>query len=258
MKNPFTKSSVYRYKIAWDLVPANSQTVLDYGAGNGDFLSGLKHKNKKINLIALEIDKNKKKVISKLKYINVAKIHKNKILLKNNAVDVVTMLDVLEHVPDEKVVLNEVWRILKPGGKLVLTVPNKGLTEILDPGNIKFRYPKLHKFLYKHILKKDDYVEKFCCGKLCGDVSLQKRMWHRHYKLQQLKKLFGNRFEIVYVTYYGMFHTVISAINEVSRVIYRKDQTFLKRLYMYDTRKNFGKLSYSLMVEAVKKVIKET
>ncbi|HBG26852.1 MAG: hypothetical protein A2Y10_07700 [Planctomycetes bacterium GWF2_41_51] len=46
-----------------------------------------------------------------------------KIELNDNSADCVTLLDVLEHVEDEKKVLSEVFRILKPGGLLICTVP---------------------------------------------------------------------------------------------------------------------------------------
>ena len=43
--------------------------------------------------------------------------------LRDECADCVTMLDVLEHLPDDKRALREVERILKPGGILVLSVP---------------------------------------------------------------------------------------------------------------------------------------
>ncbi len=43
--------------------------------------------------------------------------------LDGGSCDVVTLLDVLEHLDDERGALSEVWRILAPGGRLVLTVP---------------------------------------------------------------------------------------------------------------------------------------
>jgi ubiquinone/menaquinone biosynthesis C-methylase UbiE len=39
------------------------------------------------------------------------------------SVDIVTLLDVLEHIPDDRKALHEIHRVLKPGGLLVLTVP---------------------------------------------------------------------------------------------------------------------------------------
>ncbi len=43
--------------------------------------------------------------------------------LDDNSADLVTMLDVLEHLCDDKLALKEVFRVLKPGGALILTVP---------------------------------------------------------------------------------------------------------------------------------------
>ncbi|MGM0575921.1 MAG: class I SAM-dependent methyltransferase [Myxococcota bacterium] len=44
-------------------------------------------------------------------------------MLPTGHFDVVTMFDVLEHLDDEGPALHEVRRLLKPGGRLVLTVP---------------------------------------------------------------------------------------------------------------------------------------
>ena len=43
--------------------------------------------------------------------------------LRDNCADIVTMLDVLEHLSDDSKALGEVQRILKPGGALILSVP---------------------------------------------------------------------------------------------------------------------------------------
>ena len=43
--------------------------------------------------------------------------------LRDNCADIVTMLDVLEHLSDDGAALREVQRILKPGGALILSVP---------------------------------------------------------------------------------------------------------------------------------------
>lgn len=48
------------------------------------------------------------------------------IALRDQSVDVVTALDVLEHVREDLPVLKEINRILTPGGKLIVTVPAYG------------------------------------------------------------------------------------------------------------------------------------
>lgn len=45
--------------------------------------------------------------------------------LPDGSADAVTSFTVLEHVPDEQAALGEMRRILRPGGKLIITVPNR-------------------------------------------------------------------------------------------------------------------------------------
>ncbi|MEX2237103.1 MAG: class I SAM-dependent methyltransferase [Dehalococcoidia bacterium] len=45
-------------------------------------------------------------------------------------------LDVLEHIPDASAVVAEISRVLRPGGLLVLTVPNRGVLRKLDSYNL--------------------------------------------------------------------------------------------------------------------------
>lgn len=46
--------------------------------------------------------------------------------------DVVTLLAVLEHIEHEQAILQEIHRVLKPGGKLILTVPSVWAQPVLE------------------------------------------------------------------------------------------------------------------------------
>ncbi len=78
--------------------------------------------------------------------------------------DLMLLADVLEHIPDDKEAVDWMWNHLKPGGKVVITVP-------------------AHQFLWTEM---DDVCHHF-----------------RRYSRPQLAKLFSDRFEINYCSYYN-------------------------------------------------------
>ncbi len=43
--------------------------------------------------------------------------------LESESVDLITLLDVIEHLDDDGAALREAWRVLRPGGHLLITVP---------------------------------------------------------------------------------------------------------------------------------------
>jgi ubiquinone/menaquinone biosynthesis C-methylase UbiE len=47
----------------------------------------------------------------------------SKLPYKNNFFDIVSCMDVLEHIENEEKAIKEIFRVLKPGGELILTVP---------------------------------------------------------------------------------------------------------------------------------------
>ncbi|MCH8241407.1 MAG: class I SAM-dependent methyltransferase [Planctomycetes bacterium] len=106
--------------------------------------------------------------------------------------DTIAIIEVIEHVPDESTTLAELARILRPGGRLLLTTPHRGWLTFLDVGNFKFVFPRLHRFI--HVRIKGDggyYQDRFVRGAekgLIGDISVSndRRPWHRHYKPGQI------------------------------------------------------------------------
>ena len=93
-------------------------TLLDIGAGTGEFLSVAKQNSWKC--VGVEPNKKAKEIALKK---GVAFVE-NTSDLDDASIDVITMWHVLEHVPDVEKQIVELNRLLKPGGTILIAVPN--------------------------------------------------------------------------------------------------------------------------------------
>ncbi|GAA4279542.1 class I SAM-dependent methyltransferase [Aquimarina mytili] len=92
--------------------------LLDLGAGTGDFLAFAQKLN--WNIKGVEPNERAKKLAEE-KGVFLEPDTKS---LESEKFDIITMWHVLEHVPDLQLQINELKRLLKPGGHLVIAVPN--------------------------------------------------------------------------------------------------------------------------------------
>jgi len=102
-------------------VGARQGKILDIGCGSGIILKALE---KFGTAYGIELSF---KAIHFLKKRNLSRIVQSdinqSISYKKNTFSVITCLDVLEHVEDDLALLNEVVRVCKPGGHIIITVP---------------------------------------------------------------------------------------------------------------------------------------
>lgn len=88
------------------------------------------------------IDKNKKPLIDQ--YTNIDFFRIVLPLLKNipsNIFDYAVSFQVIEHIKEDTLFLKELRRILKPGGKLLLTTPNRLRSVSMNPWHIREYLP---------------------------------------------------------------------------------------------------------------------
>jgi len=100
---------------------AENITVLDIGAFDGYISGELK---KEIDFVPLLLDINIEGLkIAKTKGISPFLASGTYIPLKNNSVDLVLCLDVIEHICDDRALIKEITRVLKEEGFLVISTP---------------------------------------------------------------------------------------------------------------------------------------
>jgi O-antigen/teichoic acid export membrane protein len=227
---PFAKQTVQqtseltdRQKWAYAWMP-QSECVIDIGCSNSSLIESLPNKSKYTIGIDTDIDalKSISHQGSKLHLINA---QAESLPLKTEFADVVLLLDVLEHTRDDKMVISEAYRILKPNGLLIMSIPYKGLFSFLDPQNLS------------HRLK---------TGK--------KNLIHRHYGEKDLRRLLFRLFKIEDKHFGGLFLYPITfwGANYFNKHFGIDVSIYCKKLGDLDNDISWGKLSYNLIIRARK------
>lgn len=104
--------------------PTAPITILEVGCSSGYMLKALKNKFPQAMVIGSDVvyqplvDLSQNLLNTPLFQFDVTQCP-----LPSNCVDVIVMLNVLEHIENDKLALEQIHRILKPGGLLVLEVP---------------------------------------------------------------------------------------------------------------------------------------
>lgn len=101
-----------------------------------------------------------------------------------------SLLDVLEHVHEQRALLGEICRVVVPGGVVIVTVPRQHLFSFLDVGNFKFLFPRLHRWHDCRRHSREEYHQRHVADPdgLIGDISARKR-WHEHFTPARLERL---------------------------------------------------------------------
>lgn len=87
----------------------------------------------------------------------------NELPFENNRFERIICNHVLEHIPDDKKAMAELFRVLKPGGMAILQVPWSPLLEetIEDPSHISVAEREIHYGQFDHVrLYGNDYTTK--------------------------------------------------------------------------------------------------
>ena len=164
-ENVIFQRHMIAYKEASKLI---SGTVLEIGCGEGYGISELVQFSKKY----IGVDKFDTYISEDIKKQNDIVFHKMEIPpllnIEDNSIDFVVTFQVIEHIQDDNYFLREIFRVLKPGGKLLLTTPNKLMSLSRNPWHIREYTP----FEMKEILRKN-FVKSEVKGVYGNDIVME-------------------------------------------------------------------------------------
>lgn len=131
-------------------------TIVEVGCGAGHVLKEITHKINTKNLIGIDIledwlNQAKEKLGDKVKLI---KGFAEKLPFNDNSIDYLVCSEVLEHVIDPIVVLNEIKRTVKENGLIVISIPNE---TIINKIKNLFDSVKLYDKLFPNLEKHNDW-----------------------------------------------------------------------------------------------------
>ena len=114
-----------KYRLVREFLGSWLGVAADIGCGPGVFTSYMSVRAK--HLVALDID------CASLQRVKFRNRHRSNahfaattvtsLPFSDNAFETVLFLEVLEHIEDDRAALREIWRVLRPEGRLVISVP---------------------------------------------------------------------------------------------------------------------------------------
>lgn len=165
----------------WIKAPVHS--LLDIGCHDGAWLHNCSHLYPNTKLVGADIDKpNLEKAKKRLPSAEFHHTSAENLPFPNETFQYVTCTEVLEHLPIELrgPSLQEIRRVLKPGGTLIITVPHAGWFAWLDSNNMRLRMPSLYSRIVKQGLRDPTYT---AFGRHVE--------WHHHFTYEELRSLAG-------------------------------------------------------------------
>ncbi len=207
--------------------------VLDVGCGRGFYIKSLTFYKFIKEIHGIDINKNylnqAKKIITNDERISLKLKTIYKTDYPNNYFDLIIASEVLEHLKNDQNALKEIRRILKPKGKLIITVPQKNFPFFWDPINWT-----LMKFFNTHIDKNIWWLAGIWADheRLYDKKMIIELLKSTGFKILSIKEIIHWSWPFSHFLLYGIGKNIVEKlkINEFNRFYFNSDKKISKIL----------------------------
>jgi 2-polyprenyl-3-methyl-5-hydroxy-6-metoxy-1,4-benzoquinol methylase len=175
-------------------------SILDYGCGTGRISLILGAEGYSVRGVDPAVEHIKKaKELNQLPLVKFELLTGNESIGDDESYDAVVSSSVFEFVPDPEQYIQDIYRVLKPGGILIISFPNRfSLWRVYS----KIRFGKVYNhFKFQTTRKKSEIVElfkKYKFKKVGGTQYYESAFDHKGLGFLNASRLFGTLFVIVF------------------------------------------------------------
>lgn len=248
MSTPITYRDLLmdRYRQVFEWVPEGCDTILDVGCGNALFTQWLRQRATHVYGVDHNA-RNCRKGRAEYPDLCLAASAAETLPFPDETFDCVVCSDTIEHVDDDAAAVAELFRVCRPGGVVILTMPQGGLFGWLDGENLVNGLFEL--------------VRRLRLPKPGGGRLLERFRYrpHHHYPLGKVMALVGERGTVEEVYRGGLLlYPLLYLIEKIlesfcGRDLVSADYRGLRRLRDWDYRHRWGALAFNVAVRVRRK-----
>lgn len=242
---------------------SGKEKILEIGCGRGFYLKTLI--NLWPNLMITGLDLNEK-------YLNIARqfVNNQKVkLIQGDAISLpfanqsfgrIIATEILEHIPDDQKAISEMYRVLKPGGIAMITVPNKNYPFFWDPLNWL-----LERIFNCHIPAHIWWLAGLWADhqRLYNKDDLKTKLTQAGFKIEENWQATHFCFPFAHFLLYGIGKNIVEKglLKSFNRFKIKPKRSWLNLIFLWPLRKidqqNEKNQNFSSSVNIILKIIKE-
>lgn len=241
---------------------SGKEKILDIGCGRGFYLKVLYSCFPKLKLYGLDLNQEylnyAKRILAK-KSVQLIKAEATNLPFGNNFFDRVIASEILEHLKDDQGAIKEIYRVLKPEGIALITVPNRNYPFFWDPINWL-----LEKFFNFHFPSNIWWLAGIWADhqRLYDEKKLREKLKKAGFKVEKTWLATQFCFPFSHFLFYGLGKNLIERgfFSDFNRFLYQPKQSLLNKILLWPIRKidqlneknSQNKLSVNIIFKAKK------